>query len=609
MSFPDIPNAHALSVLLLTGLALFLFTRDRIPLETSSLFVLCLMALGFQQFPYDVGGQMLNPLDFFRGFSHPALIAVCALMIIGQALVRTGALEPVGRWLARLWRLNPTLSFLATLFIGAALSAFVNNTPIVVLMLPILMNVGVRTGQPVAGTLLPIGLATLIGGTSTTIGTSTNLLVVSVAADIGVEPFGMFDFMPVVAVAGVVAILYLWLIAPRLLPDRQPPLQDTGSRIFTAQLEIPSSSPVVGETLAAAIGRTEGMRVQRIQRGENLFITTLPDVILQAGDRLSVTDTPDQLRDYQHALKARLFSGEKRLEDDQPITAGEQKMAEVVVMMGSALNGVRVGEARLRSKYRLTLLAVHHAGQVERARSPGLEQRTLRAGDVLLVQGSEVAIEAVKQSGDLLVLDGTAELPHTSRAPLALLVLSLVVAMAATGLLPIALSAMLGVVALILTGTLSWRDASRGLSVQVIMIVVASLALGDALMRTGGADYMAQVFVYLTSGFAPAFVLAGLILLMTLMTNVVSNNAAAVIGTPIAISIAQRLGLPVEPFVLAVIFGANMSYATPMAYQTNLLVMNAGGYKFNDFIRVGVPMTLIMWVCLTALLTWQYRLW
>ena len=141
------------------------------------------------------------------------------------------------------------------------------------------------------------------------------------------------------------------------------------------------------------------------------------------------------------------------------------------------------------------------------------------------------------------------------------------------------------------------------------MIVVASLALGDALMRTGGADYMAQVFVYATSGFAPAFVLAGLILLMTLMTNVVSNNAAAVIGTPIAISIAQRLGLPVEPFVLAVIFGANMSYATPMAYQTNLLVMNAGGYKFNDFIRVGVPMTLIMWVCLTALLTWQYRLW
>lgn len=609
MSLPGLPDPHAVGVLVLTALALFLFSREYIPLQSSSLFVLCALAVGFQLFKYPLADGYLQPVDFFDGFGNQALVAVCALMIVGQALVKTGALEPVARLLTRVWRRAPVVSFVLTLVLAAALSAFVNNTPIVVLMLPILINVSLRTKRSPSETLMSMGLATIIGGMATTIGTSTNLLVVDVAASLGVQRFSMFDFALPVLLAGSIALLYLWLIAPRILPTRDAPLGDTSARMFTAQIEVVEESVAEGATLAEVIARTDGeMRVTRVQRGPGVYVSTLPDVVLAAGDMMLVTDTAENLREYQRVLGARLYSGEQEVAPDRELPSGDQRIAEVAIIGGSRLDGVRLGDARLNSRYNLTLLAVHHGGQVETARSPGLRQRVLRAGDVLLVQGAKPDIEAVKSSGALLVLDGGAELPHTEKAPIALATMVAVVAFAASGLVPISVSAVAGVLVLIATGCLVWNDISRALSVQVILIIVASLALGYALMATGGADYLAQLFVAATFGLPAGFVLAGLMLVMAVLTNVVSNNAAAVIGTPIAISIAQRLGLPVEPFVLAVLFGANMSFATPMAYQTNLLVMNAAGYKFGDFVRVGVPLTVIMWAALSVLLTWFYQL-
>ena len=194
MDFPVIPNPHALAVLLLTVLALILFTREKIALESSSLFVLVVLVIGFELFPFSNAMGDIKSSEFFHGFGHEALVAVCALMVAGQALVRTGALEPVARRLARFWRKSPAIALLVTLVVGAVLSAFMNNTPIVVLMLPMLIGVAIRSKSNTSGVLLPMGLATLVGGMSTTIGTSTNLLVVSVAADMGMEPFRMFDF-------------------------------------------------------------------------------------------------------------------------------------------------------------------------------------------------------------------------------------------------------------------------------------------------------------------------------------------------------------------------------------------------------------------------------
>ncbi len=601
---------HSMGVLILTLVALILFANDRIPLQTSSLFVLCALILGFHVFPYQLSDGTVFPIKtFFLGFGNEALIAVCALMVAGQALVRTGAMEPIGRYLAKIWKMSPSLSLLLTLVTGAVLSAFVNNTPIVVLLLPVLISVSLRTGQSSSGTLMPMGLATLLGGMATTIGTSTNLLVVKVAEDLGVPEFGMFDFILPVAISGAVAILYLWLVVPKILPDRSPPLKDTSPRVFSAEIKVNDGGFADGKTLAEIREKVDGkISIQRIVRGESLSIATLPDVLIKAGDRLVVSDTADNLREYEIELDGSLYTGEHQVDESHPLSAGDQSIAELVITSGSLLDRVRVGDSRLNSKYGLTLLAVHSQGKETTATSKGMDDLIFRPGDVLLVQGTNQAIQEVKRTGSLLVLDGGEELPHTKKAPLALAVMAGVVGLAAFNVVPISISAVLGCFVLIASGCLRWRDATHALSAQVIFIIVASLALGAALMATGGADYLANLFVVSTSGLAPGVVLGILMFSMAIMTNVISNNAAAVIGTPIAVSIAQRLGMPVEPFVLAVLFGANLSYATPMAYQTNLLVMNAGGYKFIDFVKVGVPLTLITWAMLTGMLTWIYQL-
>ena len=606
MDFPQVPNMHALVMLLMTGVALFLFSREKIHLESSSLAILVMVVVGFELFPFEGARGTVEPMTFFYGFGHEALIAVCALMIAGEALVRTGALEPVARRLARLWKWSPKIALLLTLVVGAFLSAFMNNTPIVVLMLPMLIGAAVRSNRSSSGVLLPMGLATLIGGMGTTIGTSTNLLVVSVAADMGMERFAMFDFMLPVAMAASVAIIYLWLVAPHLIPKRTPPMDDLSNREFQAHLLIPHDNPLVGKTLANLIHKAgDGIHVKRIFRDGHLFISPLPDVVIRGGDKIQVSATVDMLKEYQALLGAMLTAGP----DPSHISPeGDFQLAEVVVTGGSQLRGLRVADARLEDRYGLDLLAVHCGGDVVSASTAELNRRQLQASDVLLVQGRSENIRTLKVGGELLVLDNTADLPHTQRAPLALLIMVMIVALAAFGIMPIAMSAMLGCLVLIGTGCIRWQQASHALSAQVIMIIVASLALGSALMKTGGAEYLAQVFLYLTSGLTPAWILAFLMLLMAIMTNIVSNNAAAVIGTPIAISIAQELGLPLEPFVLAVLFGANLSFITPMAYKTNLLVMNAGGYKFNDFVRVGTPLTLLMWVVLSAVLTYAYQL-
>jgi di/tricarboxylate transporter len=237
-----------------------------------------------------------------------------------------------------------------------------------------------------------------------------------------------------------------------------------------------------------------------------------------------------------------------------------------------------------------------------------LESTRLRAGDVILVQGSSEAIAELRASGSMLVLDGTMDLPHTERANTALGIMIVVVALAAFGLVPISISALAGVVAMLLTNCLRWRDVGDSLNIPVIMIIVASLSLGTAMEQTGGAEYIAQLFVAATQELPIPVMLSGLMLLMTILTNVVSNNAAAVIGTPIAISVAYQLGISPEPFVLAVIFGTNMSFATPIGYQTNLLIMSAGGYRFSDFMRVGVPLTIIMWLIFSFTLPMLYDL-
>lgn len=608
------PDAHGIAVLLLTILALFLFTRDRIPLESSSLAILIILVVGFELVPYVQDGErLLGPADFFAGFGNEALITICALMMVGKALETTGALQPLANVVGKAWSTRPVLALLITLLAGAILSAFMNNTPIVVLLMPILVGASLRSKFPVSGVMLPMGLATIVGGMSTTIGTSTNLLVVGISQDLGNHQFTMFEWVLPVAIVGGVALLFLWLVAPRLLPDRTPPMDDTTPRVFSAQLHIKEGGYADGKALSEVLAKADGqMRVDKIQRSESLVLAKLPSVKIQPGDRLFVKDSPENLKHYEQLLGATLFNIsdiEHPVDEETPLKAEGQQLAEVVVTRGSPLHLRSLAAARFSSSYGLMPLALHRARAPSSQVTGDLNMIRLRAGDVLLVQGSSESISSLKDSGSMLVLDGTTDLPHTHNAKRALAIMGFVVAAAALGIMPISVSAMVGLGLMIVTGCLGWRDAATALSIPVVMIIVTALALGKALMGTGMADFLAHGFVAVASGLPTPMVLSAFMLLMTLLTNVVSNNAAAVIGTPIAISIAQQLGVDdPTPFILAVLFGANMSFATPYGYQTNLLILSAGGYKFTDFLRVGIPLTLIMWIGFSLILPTLYQL-
>lgn len=609
---PPAPEPHTIFVLLLTAFALYLFTRDKLPLEASGLAILIALLLAFQLFPYDGPDGRLKPQAFLAGFGNEALITICALMIIGKGMETTGALQPLAMSLAKAWSRKPLFASLVTLFIAGVLSAFVNNTPIVVMLLPMLVGVALRNKTAPSAILMPVGFATLLGGMATTIGTSTNLLIVSIAADQGAANFRMFDFSLPVLLIGGIGMLYLWQIAPRLLPDRQAPLGDTRPRVFNATLHINDDSIACGRTFAECLALTNNsMRVDRIERSENLVVTKLPSVRLMAGDRLVVRDTPERLKEFEKQIGATLHdaAGATGMTNLATAAADIEHLAEIVVTRDSMLYKATLSATKFVQRTGLVPLALHRARTAETQDVTGhINLVPLRAGDVVLVQGTQRQLEQLKRSNIALVLDGTTDLPRTHRSSRALAIMVLVVFAAAVGLLPISVSAVGGVGLMLATRCLTWKDAAAALSRQVVVIVVTSLALGLALTETGGAQFIAQSFVSSVRVLPTPVILSGLMLVMTLLTNVVSNSAAGVIGAPIAIQVARELGVSPEPFILAVIFGANMSYATPFGYQTNLLLLSAGGYRFSDFLRAGIPLTALMWIGFSILLPILYHL-
>ena len=585
---------------------LYLFTRPGFRLEISSMVILSILALAFSVFPYSAGGQEFEAIEFFSGFGHEALVAVCALMVIGQGLVQTGALEPLGRILTRAWRVAPFASALMTLLVSAILSAFINNTPIVVLLLPVLLGIGLRTGGSTSKFLMPMGFATIVGGMTTTIGTSTNLLVVSVANDLGLDRIEMFDFFIPGALGGIIAILYLWLIAPLILPKVNITLVDSSPRLFDARFQLNADSVAVGITIAEAKALIPNdISLLRIKRGETLLYP-LPDVVLLEGDRIRVKDTARKIRDAAEALKATLYSGEIEVDEDHPLLAPNQTVAEIAIVHGSDLAHENLCDTRFLERHQLVVLAMHRAGRDIWKEREEIMDVSLEPGDVLMVQGDTDSIQKMKKNTEFLVLDASEALPSTGKAPIALLILLGVIAASASGFVPIAVSSLVGAMLLLATRSLKLGAAIRAISASIVFVVVASLAVGKSLEITGASLYMTNVFLYFFQDASSAVVLSGLMLLIGIMTNIVSNNAAAIIGTPIGIGLAQQLGAPPEAFVLAVLFGANLSFATPMSYQTNLLVMNAGNYQFKDFMKVGIPLFIIMWLSFSVILSYMY---
>ena len=605
---PALPSLHAIAAMLLALLAVFLFTREKLRLESTSFFVLIVILVWFELFTIEFDGARVRAQDFLAGFGNEALITISALMILTKSLESTGALQPISHVLARLWRVRPQLAFLATMLTAAGLSMFLNNTPVVAAILPLLVAVSLQAGVSPSGILMPIGFATIVGGMATTIGTSTNLLVTGVAEDLGMRELQMFDFALPVFIIGGFAILFLWLIAPRMLPDRRPPLTDIEPRIFDSRLEIEQGSFADGKTLREILTQCKNMKVNKIERGD-LALTKLPLVTIKAGDSLHVSDTPENLKEYERLLGATLVAGDSKyaVSIDHPLESDEH-VAEVVVTSGSVLERNTLDGTRLLSTYGLIPLALHRPGIPQGRSADALGTVILEAGDVVLVQGAPRGIERLHRSGNLLVLDGRIHLPRTTKASLSMIIMIGVVVVAATGLMRISVAASVGLTLMLLTRCLTWRDAIAALDRRIVMVIVASLALGLALMATGSTEYIAAVYVVGTDGLPMAIVLSGFILIMAFLTEVVSNNAIAVLGVPIALSVAAQLGAPPEPFVIGLLYGANMSYIMPVGYQTNLLVLSAGGYRFSDFARVGLPLKLIMWIGLSIALVMTYDL-
>jgi di/tricarboxylate transporter len=605
----DLPlNPHAIAMLVFTVIAFLMFTRERIPIAVTSLTIIASLALGFYLFPYPGTDGEFGPQQIFSAFGHEALIAICCLMILGRALMVTGALEPLARLLARLWAFNRHLAMLAVLTSALVLSAFINSTPVVVILMPMIIGLALRAGGSPSSTLMPMNFAVVVGGMATTIGTSTNLLIVSLARDHGAPDIDVFEFTHLVIGPAALALLYLWLIAPLLLGKRANPLANIAPRRFNAVLYVGPRSRAQGRTLGR-VRRWTGnkMQVQRVRRGDET-LAALDGLRLEQGDRLLVCDTSSYLKEYEQSLGTTLYDAgdiDKLPPEAHPALAQDQQLVEVVITQESPLHNRTLREVRFADRFGVVILAMYRPAD-EASLHGEIVERKLRSGDVLLVQGPVARIELIKNEAGVLVLDGTLDLPRTRKAPLAVTIMALVVTAAALGWLPIAISALLGVLALIVTGCLKFEGLGRGISAEVVLVVVASLALGRALTATGGADVLATAFMSVAGGLSPQAVLAAVMVFLGILTNFVSNNAAAAIGTPVALSIAQQIGAPLEPFILAAIVGCNLSFATPMSYQTNVLIMQPGGYVFGDFVRVGGPLVILMIIAFSMQLVRAY---
>ena len=607
-------TAHGLAMLLFAAVVFGLFIYNRWSISTISLGVLVTLPLGFTLYPLVRDGETVNAARFLAGFANPALVAICALMIVGHALVVTGALEPAARRLASLVALHPRSALLAVLVMAASVSGVINDTPVVVLLIPLLLAAARQAKVPAAGLLLPMNYAVLIGGMATTIGTSTNLIVVAIAASLGVRPFGLFDWFGLVALAAVPGLAYLWLLAPRLLRHVPVQAQDLSSDVFDAELHIDEDSPLVGQPLSAAFNAVKYRLPFVGLRRAGRTVLPLPSRRLRVGDRLIIRDTALRLKELERQLGAVLHALGPADDDDTAAPPPAEPalpaavVAQMIVTAGSPLEGRSVRQERLAERFGFIVVGVRTTAQRAPWQREGLTDRLVRVGDVLLVQGDASAMRKAQRDGLGLLLDERFTVTRQDKAGIAIVVMAAVVMLAATKTLPIEIAALSGALLLLLTRCLSWEDITQSLSAKVILLVAASLALGDALSVAGSTAWLAQGLAAQTGALSPAWLAALLMGLMGLVTNFVSNNAAAAIGTPLAVSLAQTLGVPPEPFVLAVLFGCNLCYLTPMGYQTNLLVMNAGGYRFSDFLRVGTPLFLIMWAALSFLLAWRYGL-
>jgi len=602
--------------------AVVLFSMERLTLEISALAILTALLVFFYLFPVPGpdGRNLLGTTALMSGFANPALIAVLALLVIGQGMFQTGALDGVTRTVADFGSRHPARTIFLTFLLIAFSSAFLNNTPIVVMFIPVLATLAGRFGQRAPKVMMTLSFVSILGGMTTLIGSSTNLLAAGVVLNTKLPPIGIFDFVVPGVFLATIGFLYATLAVPRLVPDRAGPAQEIGGvdqgsgKQYIAQIEVTAGHTLVGVgAVAGLFPPLRDMTVRMIQRGEHPILPPFEDIALEPGDVIIIAAT-------RQTLTASLKSGSKIFEgmleerfaegagngDAPSRPGGELTLVEAVVAPGSRMIGQTIEQIAFRHQTGCIVLGVQRRSRMIRTL---LNDIRLEAGDVLLVLGKSANIQALRHNRDVLMLEWSAtELPDPKLAHRALAVFGIMVSTVLLGWLPIEIAAVAGAGAIIATGVLNVRQAARAIDRRIFLMVGAMLGVATALDVTGGAQAIAQASVELFSGYGVPVILSAFFLATAITTNVLTNNATAVLFTPIAISTANQLGVDPMVFVYAVIFASNCSFATPMGYQTNLLVMGPGHYEFRDFVRAGTPLVILLWLAYSFFAPWYYGL-
>jgi len=597
-----------IEVLIVLAITLIFFASEILAVDVIAVLVLIYLVV-----PVPWRDLPLLPLeDALLGFGHPAVIGVGALFIVSEGLLRTGALGFLSNHLHEWSRGSNRLLTALMLLIVLVSSAFLNNTPVVAMFIPVALGACLRSGMNPSSILIPLSYAAILGGTCTLIGTSTNILVASIARESNPDiQLGMFEFTKLGFILAAIGFVYLLTVAPRLLPERQTITSlaslggDRRHREYITEIEVRGGDLIgqrFGDTMLAIPGK---VRILQIIRGEEIIWPPLEDEKLQLGDALVISGSIEDLMEVQEEQGVASLS-EIVSETEGSASQRESQLAELLVLPSSPYVGQLLGSVELRRRFGLNVIGLQRHGMHMRSK---ISEHPLRTGDVLLIQGTPEGLDRIRGEEGVVLMSGVDDVVvRKEKAPLAIFVLIAVIGLLATQMLPMATVALAGAVAMVVTGCISGTKIYEAVQWKILVLIAGTLALGKAMESSGTADWLALLVVDLKPFLGAHGLVVVTLIVAALLTEMVSNAAVAAVLVPVALKIATEVQASPYPFVMAVAFGASLSFLTPIGYQTNTLVYGAGGYRFGDFARVGAPLVVIIWTVAGLLIPYFWPL-
>ena len=564
---------------------LYLLITQRVPVDVTAIGIIVVL----------IGTQILPPLQAVLGFANPAVITVAAMLMISQGMVRTGAVGFIGQKVIEYSKGSPKLSLLVTLLIVASASAFINNTPVVVLFIPIIFSLSCEYNLSPSKFLIPVSYASILAGTCTLIGTSTNIIVSNLSVIQGYSGIGIFELSPLGIPIAVVGLAFLYFCAPILMPGHTTPtceMEDREDKRYLAELYVPPDSPLVGQDSGPFFSkRYPTLDLFEIVRGPRIIPLSNDSLQIASQDLMLVKGSASDLIAILNDTVAEL----PHADEDLNFSASDQNslIVELIMPPQSSLIGERLLDTHLQGDPNAHIIAIkrrrmHYSDQKIRSVK-------LMVGDIILVRCSIDKLQRIRAGSDFIIIEDVHhEIIHKRKARWAILIFSGLIAAASSGLADIMVCALTGVLLMVLTGCLNLRDAYRAVRGDVLLLIVGTIALGTAMEKTGATQLYAKWFLSPFKNAPPGVVLAGIILLTSISTQILSNNATAVLILPIAISTALALNVNPKPFIVAVCFGASACFASPIGYQTNLLVYGPGNYRFSDYLKLGIPLNILV---------------